>query len=154
MKPLGVFLLLLTPGLKCETTAPAGHEECERRIRELEQRLARVEGILEKLTGAPVTSVAASWPAPEPAPAADPTPAPGPAAPLGPLPPMPPELVPQIGKIGAEVGLLLSGASSPFQLNSGQYFGGFIDLPLFEPPRLQECFPNLQPCLVEGTEAR
>ena len=49
---------------------------------------------------------------------------------------MPPELVPQIGKIGAEVGLLLSGASSPFRLNSGQFFGGFIDLPLFEPPRL------------------
>jgi hypothetical protein len=49
---------------------------------------------------------------------------------------MPPELVPQIGKIGAEVGLLLSGATSPFKLNSGQFFAGFIDLPLFEPPRL------------------
>jgi hypothetical protein len=42
---------------------------------------------------------------------------------------MPPELVPEIGKIGAEVGLLISGSASPFGLNRGTFQGGFIDLP-------------------------
>jgi hypothetical protein len=47
---------------------------------------------------------------------------------------MPPELVPEIGKIGAEVGVLASGAASPFKLNSGQFYAGFIDLPLIDRP--------------------
>lgn len=46
----------------------------------------------------------------------------------------PPELVPEIGKIGAQIGLLLSGSTSPFKLNSGSFAGGFIDLPLFDKP--------------------
>jgi len=45
----------------------------------------------------------------------------------------PPELVPEIGKIGAEVGVVLSGSANPFHLNTGQDLAGFIDLPLFEP---------------------
>ena len=48
----------------------------------------------------------------------------------------PPELLPELGKIGAEVGLVLSGASNPFHLNNGQDAAGFIDLPLFEPRAL------------------
>ncbi|MEO8025043.1 MAG: hypothetical protein ABI823_01135 [Bryobacteraceae bacterium] len=48
---------------------------------------------------------------------------------------MPPELVPEVGKIGAQIGLLLSGATSPFKLNSGTFAGGFIDLPLFDRPQ-------------------
>ncbi len=48
----------------------------------------------------------------------------------------PPELIPEIGKIGAQVGLVLSGSASPFRLNSGQDAAGFIDLPLFEPKAL------------------
>jgi hypothetical protein len=47
---------------------------------------------------------------------------------------MPPELIPEIGKIGAEVGLFLSGSSSPFKLNNGSFAGGYIDLPLFDRP--------------------
>jgi hypothetical protein len=101
--------------------AQAGHEDCERRIRELESRLARVEKTLERLTATPTASADRQATAPQPA-----------AKTFQ----MPPELVPQIGKIGAEVGILLSGATSPFKLNNGQFFGGFIDLPLFEPPRL------------------
>jgi hypothetical protein len=108
--------------------AQANHEDCERRIRELEGRLARVEGMLAKLTG--------GQPAPaEPVPAASPVPD-SPQVPARSFQ-MPPELVPQIGKIGAEVGLLLAGATSPFKLNSGQFFAGFIDLPLFEPQWLR-----------------
>ncbi len=47
---------------------------------------------------------------------------------------MPPELVPEIGKIGAQVGLLVSGSSSPFRLDRGSFAAGFIDLPLFDRP--------------------
>lgn len=50
---------------------------------------------------------------------------------------MPPELVPEIGKVGAQVGVLLAGSSSPFGLNRGGHFAGFIDLPLFESRRLR-----------------
>lgn len=48
----------------------------------------------------------------------------------------PPELVPEIGKIGAQVGLVLSGSANPFHLNNGQDAAGFIDLPMFEPKAL------------------
>ena len=47
---------------------------------------------------------------------------------------MPPELIPEIGKVGAEVGLLVGGSSNPFALSNGMYAGGFIDLPLFDRP--------------------
>ena len=47
---------------------------------------------------------------------------------------MPPELIPEIGKVGAEVGLLVGGSSNPFDLSKGMYAGGFIDLPLFDRP--------------------
>ena len=47
--------------------------------------------------------------------------------------PAPPELMPEIGKIGAQVGLVLSSSANPFQLNNGQGAAGFIDLPMFEP---------------------
>ena len=115
--------------------ADPGHEECERRIRDLERRLARVEGMLERLGGARLMTTAYAPPRP-PDPPQPPQPAPVQAAPARPAFEMPPELVPEIGKIGAEVGLLLSGSTSPFRLNGGQFFGGFIDLPLFEPQRL------------------
>ena len=48
----------------------------------------------------------------------------------------PPELIPEIGNIGAQVGLVLSGSSNPFHLNNGQDAAGFIDLPMFEPKAL------------------
>jgi hypothetical protein len=125
-----MITVTLIPLLHAQDT----HEECERRIRELEKRLARVEGMLERLTKEQVASVPMGGNAERA------TQAPA-AVPNVPQPSrksfeMPPELVPQIGKIGAEVGLLISGATSPFKLNTGQFFGGFIDLPLFEPPRL------------------
>lgn len=47
---------------------------------------------------------------------------------------LPPELLPEIGKVGAEVGLLGGGSANPFELNKGSYFGGLIDLPLFDRP--------------------
>jgi hypothetical protein len=96
---------------------PDPHAECRERLAKFEERLRMVEAAL-KLDA----------PKPEPS-----------AAPMTPprrLPfEMPPELVPEIGKIGSQVGLLLAQSSNPFQLNSGSFVGGFIDLPLFEAPR-------------------
>ena len=48
----------------------------------------------------------------------------------------PPELIPEIGKIGAQVGVVLSGSTNPFHLNNGLDTAGFIDLPMFEPKAL------------------
>ena len=162
---------LVVVGLPAQPLPQATHDRCDRRIHELEQRLARVESALERLTGGAedrIMSSALIPPAAAQTAKADVLPprfrglAAPPAKPGAPLsspfmapppsqgtqsdsPPstsrsafeMPPELVPQIGKIGAEVGLLLSGATSPFRLGTGQFFGGFIDLPLFEPVLLR-----------------
>lgn len=40
------------------------------------------------------------------------------------------ELLPGLGHIGAEVGLLIGGSQNPFKTNEGFFAGGFIDLPL------------------------
>lgn len=103
-------------------------EPCEQRIAELEQRLARVETELARLEASP----AAEQPPAAFVPNVKATPA---ASAPNPHFEMPPELLPQIGKIGAEVGLLLSAGTSPFRLNSGSFAGGFIDLPLHAGPR-------------------
>jgi hypothetical protein len=103
----------------------------EEKIRGLEARVAQLEKALNRLL-----SERASTAPVDP----DPKPEPAPAQP--PAPPvqakksfeMPPELVPDIGKIGAQVGLLLGGSTSPFRLNNGSFAAGFIDLPLFDRP--------------------
>jgi len=130
-------------------------EAYERKIRELEERVTRLEAAVAKLADRDTfqsTSVASNRPtgvASSDAPSREPEE----VASVGPAPPpamvtepqaqnsqkpkfeMPPELVPEVGKIGAEVGLLLSGSFNPFKLNSGQFAGGFIDLPLVDRPR-------------------
>ena len=40
------------------------------------------------------------------------------------------ELLPEIGKIGAQVGLLAGGSFNPWKLDRGGFAGGYIDLPL------------------------
>ncbi len=96
------------------------HEECRQQIKLLQERLDLVEAKL----------LALSHEAP-----------PAPVAPAGPVTTvatrrevMPPELIPEIGKIGAEVGLVLNGSANPFHLNAGQDAAGFIDLPLVDKP--------------------
>jgi hypothetical protein len=44
------------------------------------------------------------------------------------------ELLPDIGKIGAEVGILFGASSNPYEVGSGFQVGGFIDLPLARVP--------------------
>jgi hypothetical protein len=131
---------------------PSQQQAYEQKVRELEERVARLEAVVSKLAGresAPVTYIstrATSAPALENLPVAE-SPsaaevggASAPAAPQAQSPQvakfeMPPELVPEVGKIGAEVGIVLSGSLNPFKLNSGQFAGGFIDLPLVNGPR-------------------
>src|SRR5690242_18979038 len=117
--------VVMMMGLGVEAVAQTPEQSAyEERIKKLEDRVAFLEqalaDVLEKRT--------------EPN-------APAPSSPLH-VPPRPasaryeppPELVPEVGKIGAQVGLLLGGATSPFKLNSGSFTGGFIDLRLVDRP--------------------
>lgn len=102
------------------TPQDLSREQLQEKVQRLEERVAFLEGAVNKLLGTRAEA---------PAPAA--------AAPLRAEKKrfeMPPELVPEIGKIGAQVGLLMSGSSSPFRLDRGSFAGGFIDLPLFDKP--------------------
>src|SRR5579871_1662350 len=105
--------------------------------RDLQQRVAELERRVEQLERAlnqrpETTAIALAAPSPQPLEPVEPPPQPTTA----PRPPFstPPGLVPEIGKIGAEVGLLVSGSSNPFHLNQGSFSAGFIDLPLVDRP--------------------
>jgi hypothetical protein len=116
------IILLITPALAQNS------EQYEQKIKSLEERLALVEATLQTL----LQEKAASAPAPIPVP---PPPSTVPAYVTNVAKDkMPPELIPEIGKIGAEVGITLNGASNPFHLNNGTDVAGFIDLPLFDKP--------------------
>jgi opacity protein-like surface antigen len=118
---------LFTALCLCMLPAFAADDQSER-IRALEERVAFLESALRELTG---KTLPAAQAIPEAAPVAAPAP---PTAAVKPRFEMPPELVPEIGKIGAQVGLLISGSGSPFRLNRGTFQGGFIDLPLVDKP--------------------
>lgn len=109
--------------------------QLEDRVTQLEQTVAELKALV--LAGNPQQSAAP--PAPPPvtqSESAPPQPQPSTRNVVSEKRPfeMPPELIPEIGKIGAEVGLFLSGSSSPFKLNNGNFAGGYIDLPLFDRP--------------------
>ena len=119
------------------STSPSQDAE---KIRQLEQRVAQLEQSVSELKalmgagtnspGALDTATATANPAAQPAP----------SQPLVSQPAkrhfeMPAELIPDVGKIGAEVGMFVSGSSSPFKLAGGSFNGGYIDLPLFDRPR-------------------
>jgi hypothetical protein len=123
LRRLCLIVLLATPVTYAQS-ATDPHEDCRKRISALEERLAAVEAQMALLTNQHAAPVSAADPAPDPVA----------ATPVKTSFEMPPELIPEIGKIGAEVGLLVSGAASPFKLNGGQFYGGFIDLPLVDKP--------------------
>ncbi len=135
-----------------DNLSPGQQQAYEQKIKDLEERVTRLEAVVAKLAdreSIPTTFVAAKNTgahvsenlATEESLSgstrdATPTePSPTPAQPRQSAKfEMPPELVPEIGKIGAEVGLILSGSLNPFKLSSGQFAGGFIDLPLIDRP--------------------
>jgi hypothetical protein len=130
LKYLIAAILALTPALVAQTpSAVDQHEECKRRIDALEQRLALVEQTLQALLPSSAAPASANAAIPPPVAGASLH-----AETVLRKDRMPPELIPEIGKIGAEVGILLNGSSNPFHLNAGSDVGGFIDLPLFDKP--------------------
>jgi len=116
----GLFLLGTLP-----TYAADDHEECKQQIQRLQERLELVEAKLSVLLAAEPAA------APLRTQNVEPSPVPSSKKEHGEV--YPPELIPEIGKIGAQVGFVLSGSANPFHLNNGQDAAGFIDLPMFEP---------------------
>ena len=115
-------VLAMLTGLSLLGFSPAlGDDQDKQEIRRLQERLDLVEAKLALLLDSQHT-------APEPV-----VHTVNAAPPVSRTEVTPPELVPEIGKIGAEVGLVLSGSSNPFHLNAGQDAAGYIDLPMFEP---------------------
>lgn len=124
-----VAALLLVVALAApHASAQQSREEDQRRITQLEERVALLEETVRTLLEDRTKAEAPPRGAP-PATNASPI---STGTPL--RNPMPPELLPEIGKVGAEVGLLVSGSLNPYKLGTGQNVGGFIDLPLFDQP--------------------
>jgi opacity protein-like surface antigen len=103
--------------------------ELKRTVNKLQNQLQALEPIASagRILPPPVEPSPDPAPIPAPAPAPAPSPAPAPAVATNPVPR---EILPDIGYIGAEVGLLLGGSTNPYQDNKGFAAGGFIDLPL------------------------
>lgn len=136
LKRLPALVLLLASsvwgqGPSAQNMSASEREELQQQIKRLEERLALVEDTLQALLRERASGAAASTAVP----AISTVPPPAAQTMAAPREVMPPELIPEIGKIGAEVGILLNGASNPFHLNSGTDLGGFIDLPLFDRPQ-------------------
>lgn len=130
------WLILASVIASVPAQARSGHGQTEgqaEKIQQLEDRVAQLEQTVAQLKAMVQASNTSPTPA---APPVAPAPSPGIAqTPPKPHYEMPSELVPEIGKIGAEVGLFLSASSSPFKLGGGNFTGGYIDLPLFDGPR-------------------
>jgi hypothetical protein len=119
---LNRFLILfglLAPLALSQSQTKDEHEECKQQIKQLQERLQLVEDTLQTL----LSERAAPAPAPVPA-----------HVTIAKKEVIPPELIPEIGKIGAEVGIQLNGSANPYHLNHGADVAGFIDLPLFDKP--------------------
>jgi hypothetical protein len=129
LRPLTLVLALVVPAVS--QTTPAGLEDAHtEKIRQLEARLAAVEATLQTLLADRTPPAAASLASTAPALSANQAP----SVRLVRKETMPPELLPEIGKVGAEVGILLNGSVNPYGLDKGTNVGGFIDLPLFDQP--------------------
>lgn len=128
-----LFLVSAMAGLSQTTSADqAVHQAYEQRIRGLEERVSSLEQALSRLLDRESSVPAA--PAVLPGAALTEPQLPAAAEPRRTYEP-PPELVPEIGKIGAQVGLTLSRSFNPFRLDQGSFAGGYIDLPLIDKPR-------------------
>jgi uncharacterized small protein (DUF1192 family) len=130
----GLFVTLLLLSVRLEARNGPKQQDAEsQRIHELEDRVAQLEQTVAELkammeagnpgrASVPAAANAAGPQQQSPQPAGQ---ASGTAfAQQKPHFEMPPELVPEIGKIGAEVGVFLSGSSGPYKLNTGNFTGG------------------------------
>lgn len=123
------FVIFLAISSNARAVPVDDHEECKQRIVALEERLTLLEETLKTVLSAkakesPVEAATTFAP---------------PVSGMGPIHEkpgysMPAELIPEVGHIGAEVGILLNASRNPFGLNSGSDVAGFIDLPLMDRP--------------------
>jgi len=127
LRKLFVLTILFVPFAAAQELSRQERDEYKQEIQQLKERLQLVEDTLQTLmrdraAAAPVAALT-------PSPASVPT-----YVNVAKREVTPPELVPEIGKIGAEVGIQLNGSSNPYHLNAGTDVAGFIDLPLFDKP--------------------
>lgn len=135
LRSMLLVVCLAINGWSQSNTQDLSRKELQERVQKLEEKVVLLERTVNQLLQAkgeptapldvkekPTIETRAAKPAPPPAQGQNNRFA------------MPPELLPEIGKIGAQVGLLVSGSSSPFRLNNGGFAGGYIDLPLFDKP--------------------
>jgi hypothetical protein len=125
---LWIAPLAITAAAQTPPADQAIHAAYEQRIHSLEDRVASLEQSLSRLLDRPgSTSSPAAAPLPSTSFASQPV------ADRRRYEP-PPELVPEIGKIGAQVGVTLARSLNPFKLAGGTFAGGYIDLPLVDRP--------------------
>jgi hypothetical protein len=140
--PCGRYILVLAFSVLMICSSQPACAQSDARIHELEERVRRLEDLVQTLVQAQQTS---GSPSPERAnvmlaslstPSAAETPetrdsmtfdqSQAETAPRA----MPQELLPNLGKIGAQVSFRAGANSGPFALNTGGFFGGAIELPL------------------------
>jgi hypothetical protein len=105
--------LILVAAVQAAAQHTDVRDASQERLKQLEDRVAQLEKIIARLAPdeAAIPTARAELPMPSPA-GENPTP---PVSKLRPGYQPPPELIPEVGKIGAEVGLLSGGSSNPFQ---------------------------------------
>lgn len=133
--PTVFAILSLLPVAVRAQDSSAQQQEAVEKIQQLEERVAQLEQTVAELKALIGTPASSPSPPPSAVPSAPALPAQASTEPAKRHFEMPAELIPDVGKIGAEVGMLLSGSSSPFKLASGSFTGGYIDLPLFDRPK-------------------
>ncbi len=113
-------------------------QESSHEVAQLRERIKVLEDLVQQLVqkqNEPTVRyqpATLTLPADPPAPSIPPRAEPAPAAPFRST--YVRELLPDIGKIGAEIGLLGGGSFNPFELNEGVFGAGYIDLPLRRAP--------------------
>lgn len=126
--PARILLLMLGFGLAVPAAAQPPADPRDVRIADLEARVARLEALLRQSAGDRSTAAPLAMPAEPPVASivepAEETPAPAVSR-------VPQELLPSLGKIGAAASFVVGAHSGPFQLNSGPFVGGSVELPLF-----------------------
>jgi len=137
----GVVVIAANSKPATNTAPPSGPialtpQEMQARIEAQQQQINNLSALIEQLQARlePIASAKPMLPPAVPAAALPTPPAPADPKPAVNSPAVPRELLPDIGHIGAQLGLLVGESTNPFKETSGFSAGGFIDLPLKKVP--------------------
>lgn len=134
-----IKLVLVVLFVTAMSLTPGYAQSSDRQLQELRERINVLEDLVQQLMANQIQKKSPQYQPAALETVAEPAALPAPL-PAGPKPGAPirstyvRELLPDIGKIGAEIGLLAGGAFNPFRLNEGVFAGGYIDLPLRRVP--------------------